>query len=74
MASHFIKQDEGSHQFRYVVKENDHGRSGVERTVTMMASGVVNGHDRMADVSIELYISLLIEGLILKNAADFPSF
>ncbi|XP_057767096.1 O-fucosyltransferase 35 [Salvia miltiorrhiza] len=49
--THFSKQDEGTHTFRYVDKENDHGRREVEveRTVTMMASGVVDGHDRMAD-------------------------
>ncbi|KAL1547824.1 O-fucosyltransferase 35 [Salvia divinorum] len=51
--SHFSKHDEGSHAFRYVDKENDHGRTEVEvkQTVTMMASSVVNGHDRLADHS-----------------------
>lgn len=43
-------------------KDNDHGRGEVEvkQTVTMMASGVVDGHDRIADVSLKLFISLLI--------------
>lgn len=41
-------------------KEDDHGRTEVEvkQTVTMMASGVVNGHDRLAEVSLELYMNL----------------
>lgn len=51
-ASHFLKHDEGSHEFGYLEKGTHESKEiKVEQTVTMMASGVVGAHDSMADHS-----------------------
>lgn len=54
-ASHLNEHNQGSHDFEYMEKGNDHGRRKieVERTLTMVASGVVDARDSMADVSLE---------------------
>ncbi|KAK6139675.1 hypothetical protein DH2020_026579 [Rehmannia glutinosa] len=51
-ASHLNQQDQGSHDFGYMENGNNDGREiEVERTLTMVSSGVVDVHDSVADHS-----------------------
>ncbi|KAI3443563.1 hypothetical protein Pfo_000228 [Paulownia fortunei] len=52
-ASHLNQQDQGSHDFEYMEKGNNDGRREieVEQTLTMVASGVIDARDSVADHS-----------------------
>lgn len=59
--SHLILKDQGSHDYGYREGETDEGgrESELERTLVMVASGVVDSHDSLAHVSTENIIFLL---------------
>lgn len=59
--SHLILKDQGSRDYGYREGETDEGgrESELERTLVMVASGVVDSHDSLAHVSMEKIIFLL---------------